>query len=256
MAKVIAIINQKGGVGKSTSSLALFDALKRRGYRVLMIDADQQQSTTKQFVGSKVEDEYSLFDVLTEACGLDDAVQHLDRGDLVPADALLKKVDVALEGMKKYFHLRDSIRKMQGSYDYVIIDCPPSLDTVSLNALTSANEVIIPVTCDIMSLEGLVSLADTIGDVRELANPDVTVAGLLLVKYKKHTRLTKKLTAQLAPFEELFGTRTFKAKIRESTAQAEAQTFRQSIFEYAPKSTTACDYDEFVDEYLALGGKR
>ena len=253
MAKVIAICNQKGGVGKTTTSLNLFDGMRRRGYRVLMIDADKQQSTTKQFK-AKVEGEATLYDVLTGECTLDQAIQRMDRGDIVAADDLLKSVDVVLEGMKKYLHLRDAIRQMKEEYDFIIVDCPPALDTIQLNALCSASLIVIPATCEIMSLEGLVALSNVISEIKEVANPGLKVAGLLLIKYKKHTRLTKQLTAQMAPFEELFETKTFKTKIRESTAQAEAQTLRQSVFEYAPKSTTACDYDEFIDEFLASGG--
>lgn len=255
MAKVIAIINQKGGVGKTTTAINMHDGLRRRGKRVLLIDADQQQSSTKQFK-AVVEGEYTLYDVLVGACGLDDAVQRLDRGDIVAADDLLKNLDAVLEGMRKYLHMRNAIRQMKSEYDYIIIDCPPALSTSCLNALGASDQLLIPITCEIMSMEGLISLSSVVEDTRSLINPELDVVGLLLIKYKKHTRLTKQLTAQLGPFEELFNTKTFKTKIRESTAQAEAQAVRQSIFTYAPKSTTACDYDSFVSEYLAMGGNK
>lgn len=151
--KVIAVTNQKGGVGKTTTSLALHDALKERGYRVLLIDTDQQQSSTKQFK-AVVEDEYTLFDVLTEECGIDQAIQHLERGDIVAADNLLGRIDVLLDGMKKYLHMRKALQTMKAEYDYIILDCPPALNTVLLNNLSACDEVIIPVTCEMMSLEG------------------------------------------------------------------------------------------------------
>lgn len=249
MAKVIAITNQKGGVGKTTTSLALHDALKERGYRVLLIDTDQQQSSTKQFK-AVVEDEYTLFDVLTEECGIDQAIQHLERGDIVAADNLLGRIDVLLDGMKKYLHMRKALQNMKTEYDYIILDCPPALNTVLLNNLSACDEVIIPVTCEMMSLEGLVELSGIIDDVKELTNPGITVAGLLLIKYKRNTNLTKQLTQQLNHFEELFHTKTFNTRIRESVKQSEAHTVREPIFTYAPKSTTAEDYNMFVNEYL------
>ena len=255
MAIVVAVTNQKGGVGKTTSALCLADGLKNRGYRVLLIDTDQQQSSTKQYK-AVVQDTYTLYDVLTGACELDSAIQKLDRGDIVAADDLLKKIDVALEGMKKYLHMKKAIQEMKTVYDFIILDCPPALDTVLLNNLTACDRVLVPITCEIMSLEGLTALSSTLDSVREVTNPNIKVVGLLLIKYKKHTRLTKQLTAQLEVFEDLFDTKTFRSRIRESTALAEAQTLRQSVFEYAPKSTTAQDYDSFVDEFLSiLGGE-
>lgn len=247
--KVIAITNQKGGVGKTTTALALHDELKLKGYKVLLIDTDQQQSSTKQF-RAVVEGEYTLYDVLMNECDLDTAIQHLDRGDIVAADELLKRMDVALDGMKKYLFMNNAISKMKSEYDYIIIDCPPALNTILLNNLTACDEVIIPITCEMMSLEGLVDLSKTINDVRETTNPNIKVSGLLLIKYKKNTNLTKQLVQQLSSFEKLFDTKTFETTIRESVKQSEAHTVRQSIFEYAPNSTTAVDYRNFVNEYL------
>lgn len=250
--KVIAITNQKGGVGKTTTAIAMHDYLKLSGYKVLLIDTDQQRSATKQF-RAVVDDEYTLYDVLMGECDLDTAIQHLDRGDIVAADELLKKMDVALDGVKRYLYMKKAIQSMKSEYDYVILDCPPALNTILLNNLTACDEVIIPANCEMMSLEGLVDLSQSISDVKELTNPGMIVKGLLLIKYKKHTKLTKQLMQQLGSFENLFDTKTFTTTIRESTKQAEAHTVRESIFEYAPNSTTALDYKNFVNEYL--GGK-
>ncbi len=247
--KVIAITNQKGGVGKTTTALAMHDALKEQGYKVLLIDTDQQQSSTKQFK-AVVEDEYTLFDVLTGECGIDQAIQHLERGDIVAADNLLGRIDVLLDGMKKYLHIRKALQEMKSEYDYIILDCPPALNTVLLNNLSACDEVIIPVTCEMMSLEGLVELADTINDVKDMTNPGIKVIGLLLIKYKRNTNLTKQLTQQLNHFEELLDTKTFETRIRESVKQSEAHTVREPVFTYAPTSTTAQDYKSFIDEYL------
>ena len=249
---IIAVANQKGGVGKTTTSLALHDILKEKGYKVLLIDTDQQQSATKQFK-AVVEDEYTLFDVLNGECGIDEAIQHLERGDIVAADNLLGRVDVMLDGMKKYLYMQKALNDMKSKYDYIILDCPPALNTMLLNNLSACDEVIVPVTCEMMSLEGLVELANTIGDVKEMTNPKIKVSGLLLIKYKRNTNLTKQLTQQLSHFEALFDTKTFETRIRESVKQSEAHTVREPVFTYAPGSTTAQDYISFVDEFL--GGK-
>lgn len=247
--KVIAITNQKGGVGKTTTALAMHDYLKSIGHKVLLIDTDQQRSATKQF-RALVEDEYTLYDVLMGECDLDTAIQHLDRGDIVAADELLKRMDVALDGLKRYLYLKKAIQGMKSEYDYVILDCPPALNTILLNNLTACDEVIIPANCEMMSLEGLVDLSQSIADVKELTNPGLKVSGLLLIKFKKNTKLTKQLVQQLGNFESLFDTKTFSTTIRESTKLSEAHTVRESIFEYAPNSTTAEDYKNFVIEYL------
>lgn len=251
--KIVAVTNQKGGVGKTTTALTMHDALKARGFKVLLVDTDIQQSLTKQLQAA-VDGEYTLFDVLTGECGIDDAIQRLERGDIVPADSLLGRIDALLEGMKKYLHIKNALKVMKEQYDYVILDCPPALNTILLNNLSACDEVIIPITCEIMSLEGLVDLANTISDVKEMTNPGLVVDGLLLIKYKKHTNLTKQLTQQLDKFEELFDTKTYNTRIRESVALSESQTLRKSVFDYAPKSTTAIDYNSFVEEYL--GGKK
>lgn len=247
--KTIAITNQKGGVGKTTTALALHDYLKKIGYKVLLIDTDQQRSATKQFKAI-VDDEYTLYDVLMGECDLDMAIQHLERGDIVAGDELLKKMDIALDGIKRYLFMKKAINSMNAVYDFVILDCPPALNTILLNNLTACDEVIIPTSCDMMSLEGLVDLSQSIADVKELTNPSIVVKGLLLIKYKKHTKLTKQLMQQIGSFENLLKTKTFVTTIRESTKQAEAHTVRESIFEYAPNSTTALDYKNFVTEYL------
>lgn len=248
--KVIAITNQKGGVGKTTTALALHDSLKSKGYKVLLIDTDQQRSATKQFKAI-IEDEYTLYDVLLDECNIDKAIQHTERGDIVAGDSLLKRCDKLLDGMKMYHHMKSALDNMKSEYDYVILDCPPSLNTILLNNLTACDEVIIPATChETMSLEGMVDLSDTINDVKEMTNPNINVVGFLMIKYKKNTKLTKQVEDKLSSFEELFNTKTFNSKIRESIKQSEAHAQRLSIFTYAPNSTTAIDYNNFVDEYL------
>lgn len=248
--KTISIANQKGGVGKTTTAIALHDKLKSKGYKVLLIDTDQQRSSTKQF-RAKTENEYTLYDVYMGECNLDKAIQKLPRGHIVPADELLNKCNKVLDGMKMYLHMKSAIAEMKSQYDFVILDCPPSINTILLNNLVATDELIIPTAChEIMSLEGLADLSKTIKDVREMANPNLNVSGILLIKYKKNTKLTKEIEKQLGNFEQLFDTKTFETKIRESIKLSESQTKRISIFEYAPTSTTAEDYTNLTEEFL------
>ena len=247
--EIIAVTNQKGGVGKTTTSLAMADVLKTLGKKVLVIDTDEQCSLTKQYKAI-VEDEYTSYDLFVGNCTLDDAIQHTERGDIVAGDELLKNIDVILNDMKRHLRLKYALKNMKSEYDYVIIDCPPAINTILLNNLTACHSVIVPVTCEVMSLEGLVRLASTIEDVKEMANPNIEVKGLLLIKYKKNTRLTKELMKQMSSFENLLHTKTFEAKIRESIKLSESHTLRESILDYAADSTTAKDYTDFVNEYL------
>ena len=247
--KVIVIANQKGGVGKTTTSLALGDGLRLKGYSVLSIDSDSQRSMSKQFM-AKEDDQETLYDVLVGNCTIDEAIQHTERGDIVAGDKLLRNIDAILNGMKRHLHLKHALENMEAEYDYVVIDTPPALNTINLNNFTACDEVIIPFNYEMMSLEGLVEFAETIRDVKSISNPNIRVAGILPVMVMSRTNVTKQLASQLDPFNKLLDTKTFNASIRRSTVQSEAHLLRESIFEHATGSAVATDYLDFVEEYL------
>lgn len=247
--KIISVANQKGGVGKTTTSLALGEGLMEKGYRVLFMDVDSQCSMTKQFQ-AQIEGQSTMYDVLTGNGTIEESIQHMDRGDVIAGDEMLQEVGAILPPLKRHLALKSALSKAEIDYDYIIIDCPPALDTALLNALTVSDDVIVPVECEIMTLEGLVKFADTVQDVREMANPKIDIKGMLMIKYDERTRLSKQLIGQITAFEKYLKTKTFNTKIRESVRQKEAHALRESILDYAPDSTVAIDYMNFVEEYL------
>lgn len=246
MAEIIAVANQKGGIGKTTTSLALADALNMKGKKVLYVDLDPQCNGTGNY-RAKVEGVGTLYDLLVN--GDTDCIQTTERGDIIAGDPLLKEASKVIDGASATFKLKKGLTEIRKQYDYIILDTPPALSILLTNALTAADKVIIPLTADLFGLQGLTQLHDTIADVQEFTNPGLKVDGLLLVKYKERTNLTKEIHAALPEYTKLLNTKVYETKIREAVATQEAQAARQSLFAWAPTSTTAEDYMNLLNEY-------
>jgi len=249
MAEIIAVANQKGGIGKTTTALAMTDILNSRGKKTLYVDLDPQTNGTDNF-RAKIDGVGTLYDLLIS--GDTDVIQTTERGDIIAGDPQLKDAAKLLDGVSASFRLRKGLASIAGAYDYIILDTPPALSVLLTNALTAANKVIIPLTSDRFGLQGLVQLHDTIEDVKEYTNPNLTVDGLLLVKYAGRTNLAKGITESLPEYAKMFGTRVYETKIRESIATREAQVTQKSLIAWARTSTTSQDYFAFVDEFLGL----
>jgi chromosome partitioning protein len=250
MAEIIAVANQKGGIGKTTTSLALADALNMKGKKTLYIDMDPQCNGTGNY-RAKVDGVSTLYDLLVD--GDTDCIQTTERGDIIAGDPLLKEAAKVIDGAAATFKLKKGLADIRNQYDYIILDTPPSLSVLLTNALTAADKVIIPLTADLFGLQGLTQLRDTISEVQEFTNPDLKVDGLLLVKYKERTNLSREVMASLPEYAKLLGTKIYNAKIRESVATQEAQAARENLFVWAPTSTTAKDYLKLLNE--VIGGK-
>lgn len=246
MAEIIAVANQKGGIGKTTTSLALADALNMKGKKVLYVDLDPQCNGTGNY-RAKVEGVGTLYDLLVN--GDTDCIQTTERGDIIAGDPLLKEASKVIDGAAATFKLKKGLTEIRKKYDYIILDTPPALSILLTNALTAADKVIIPLTADLFGLQGLTQLHDTIAEVQEFTNPGLTVDGLLLVKYKERTNLTKEIHAALPEYTKLLNTKVYETKIREAVATQEAQAARESLFTWAPASTTAEDYMNLLNEY-------
>ena len=246
MAEIIAVANQKGGIGKTTTSLALADALNMKGKKVLYVDLDPQCNGTGNY-RAKVEGVGTLYDLLVN--GDTDCIQTTERGDIIAGDPLLKEASKVIDGASATFKLKKGLTEIRKQYDYIILDTPPALSILLTNALTAADKVIIPLTADLFGLQGLTQLHDTIAEVQEFTNPGLKVDGLLLVKYKERTNLTKEIHAALPEYTKLLNTKVYETKIREAVATQEAQAARQSLFAWAPTSTTAEDYMNLLNEY-------
>ena len=248
--KVIVIANQKGGIGKTTTAVAVASVLNSKGYKTLLIDADQQGNSTDTF-RAQVEGETTLYDVLLDGyVPLNEAIQKLDSGDIVASDPLLREGDAKLSGdAEGEYRMLNAIEGLKG-YDYVIIDTAPAVNLILRNCLIAADEVVIPVTADRYGLQGLAQLTGTINAIQKRQNKKLKIAGLLLVKFNSRTNLSKEVKDSLTSIVESMNTKLFETTIRESTKAKEAQALRTTLVDYAPSSTTAKDYEAFVEELI------
>lgn len=249
--KTIIVANQKGGIGKTTTATAVASILNAKGYKTLLIDADQQGNSSDTYRAA-IEGSATLFDVLLdeERISLEEAIQHTESGDIVASDPLLRKADEILNGDPEgFYRFQDALEELKG-YDFVIVDTAPSLNSILYNCLVAADDVLIPVTADRYGLQGLSQLNDTINAIKRRQNRNLKIIGLLLIKYNKRTLLSREVKNSLEEIAESMNTKVFETTIRESTKAKEAQAVRETLIHYDAKSTTAQDYSSFVDELL------
>lgn len=246
--KVIAVANRKGGVGKSTTAAALVSGLTLKGYKVLAIDLDAQRNLTST-MKAKV-DAKTVLGVLTGDITVKEAIRHTDSGDIIPASKNLSGADATLSETGKEYKLKEALEPVKDNYDYCVIDCPPALGILTVNALTAANSVIIPAQADIYSLEGIEDLQETIQPVRKYCNPSLEILGILLTRYSPRSILSREVTTLAEQLAEKLETTLFKSTIREAIAVKEAQISKQSLFTYAPKAKVTEDYTAFIEEML------
>ena len=256
MARIIAVANQKGGVGKTTTCVNLASALADMNYPVLLIDLDPQGNAT---VGCGVDGralELSAYDVLAEGLSVPEAVLKLDSlgMDLLPSNNDLTAAEIALLKMdRREFRLRDALRVVDARYAWIIIDCPPSLNMLTLNAMAAANSVLIPMQCEYYALEGLASLLETIEQVRASVNPRLEIEGLLRTMHDVRNNLSGAVSDQLI---EHFGERVYRTLIPRNVRVAEAPSHGLPVLRYAPTSRGALAYLGLAGEMLRRNRKR
>lgn len=244
--KTIAIANRKGGVGKTATAHAIGAGLTLRGYSTLFIDLDPQANLTYE-LGADDETPLNSMEVLRGTATAEDAIQHLEGGDIIAGSEDLAIADIEIKGE---YRLRDALETIAGSYDYCIIDLPPALGILAINALTASQSVIIPAGAEVHSLKGLKLLNDVIGIVQEHTNPELKIEGIVITRYKGRTILAKDMRGNLDAIAEQFNTKVFSTPIRENTAIGEAQAMQRDIFSYSPRSNGAEDYNALIDELL------
>ena len=244
----IAIMNQKGGVGKTTTSLCLSEALALRNKRVLAVDMEPQHnlSNTKKVDTGGV----TSMTLLQAAAQAGDAIQHAEHMDVIAGTSVLSTVDSVITDVGKEFRMKEALSAVQEDYDFCIIDTPPQLGTITINALTACDYVIIPAAADMYSIEAIGELYSTFQVVWKYCNRDFKILGILITRYKAQQRLTRQALDSITAMAKGMGTRVFDTKIRESVAVAEAQTKRMSLFDYARYCTSARDYWNLSAEVL------
>ena len=246
MAQIITITNQKGGVGKTTTASALVCGLFQRGARVLGIDLDPQGNLGFS-LGMEIGIGRTIYDVMTRKCNISEAIYHTAYGDVIPSDVMLSAAEVEFTSPRREFMLADQLRYVLDRYDFVIIDTPPALNILTINAYVASTGLIIPMEPEILSLVGVSQLRDTVETVQRSFNPHLRIHGILLNKYNHRLRLHREVLDMAGEIAEQLGTMVFSSKIRISVDVAAAPAHGQSILSYKPKSNPAMDYRKVVD---------
>lgn len=254
MARIIAIANQKGGVGKTTTTINLSASVAAEGKRVLMVDIDPQGNTTSGLGVDKQVLKSSTYDVLINEMLPIDAVIHTNvvRLDLIPSHISLAGAEVEMVNLIAREHiLKNALEQVQEQYDYIFIDCPPSLGLLTLNALTAANALLVPIQCEYFALEGLSQLVNTMNLVKRHLNPKLEVEGVVLTMFDGRTNLSNQVVAEVKKF---FRTKVYRTVIPRSIRLAEAPSYGMPVSEYAPGSSGTAAYRSLAHELLAQNG--
>lgn len=243
----IAIVNRRGGVGKTATAHALGAGLAYKGYRVLFIDLDSQTNLTYDLAAAP--SKYSAMDMLTGAVKAQQIIQHKESWDLIPASPSLDTANTLLSGNGKEYRLKNALEPISGLYDFCIIDTPPALNILTVNALTAATGAIIPAQAEVHSIQGIGLLYQTIEQVKRSCNRDLQIYGIVITRFKGRANISKDMKESMQAAADMLDTKVYNP-IREYIAFQEVQAKQKDIFTYAPRSNAAKDYKAMIDEFL------
>ena len=250
MGKIISVANQKGGVGKTTTSVNLSTLLAKRGKKVLLIDADPQGNATSG-IGMDKNTELSVYDlIISDEIESKDIIQKTEIKNLYicPSNINLAGAEVELVSMmSREYRMKEKLESIKDKFDYIIIDCPPSLGLITLNSFTASNSVLIPVQCEYYALEGLGQLINTINLVKRHLNKELEVEGALLTMFDIRTNLSNQVVKEVNKY---FENKVYKTVIPRNVKLSEAPSYGMPISIYDPRSKGAKSYDKFVKEFL------
>lgn len=249
MGKIVSVANQKGGVGKTTTAVNLSTILAKKGKKVLLIDADPQGNATSG-LGIDKDVNFSIYDVLVNDVEIENTLiqTKVKNLDVCPSNINLAGAEVELVSMMSREHrLKEKTNSQKDNYDYIIIDCPPSLGLITLNAFTASDSVLIPVQCEYYALEGLGQLINTINLVKKHLNKDLMIEGALLTMFDIRTNLSNQVVKEVNKY---FENKVYKTVIPRNVKLSEAPSYGMPISVYDPKSKGAKSYDKFVKEFI------
>ena len=250
MGKTIAVANQKGGVGKTTTAINLSSCIAAKGKKVLVIDTDPQGNTTSGLGVEKNKLENTIYELMLGDCSIRDCIisDVIHNVSLVPSNVNLSAAEIELIGVdKKEYILRNEIDYVKDNYDYIIIDCPPSLNMLTINAMTTADSVLVPIQCEYYALEGLSQLIHTVNLVKERLNPDLKMEGVVFTMYDSRTNLSAQVVENV---KDNLNQHIYKTLIPRNIRLAEAPSYGLPINLYDPKSTGAEAYMLLAEELI------
>lgn len=246
--KTITIINQKGGVGKSTTAHAIGAGLSIKGYKVLFIDLDAQGNLS--YTLNADTRGYNALGVLERPQTIKEEIQQIGNIDILASSPNLAGADNIINQTGKEYRLKEALELVKDIYDYCVIDTPPALGIVTINALTASTGAIIPAQADIYSLQGISQLNQTIEAVKRYCNPNLYIMGIVLTRYSKRMIIRREVAEMLEETAKDLNTKLYNTKIRESIALVEAQAMKEDIYTYAPKSNATEDYMTLTEEII------
>jgi chromosome partitioning protein len=250
LTRISAVINQKGGVGKTTTAHALAAGLTADGYKVLAIDTDPQCNLSygmRADTGGK-----GIFEALNGS-PIAELIQRPDQGHIISSSAQLTGADKIFTEFGMEYLLSEALEPIKENYQYIIIDSPPQLGVLTVNALVACTDIIIPLTADMYAMQGLAQLLTSMGRVKSRSNPAIKIDGILLTRHSRRSVLSRDLKESIEARAAEIGTKVYRDVIRESVSLREAQARQSSVFEYAPRSSAAIDYRGFISEYIKGG---
>ena len=248
MGKIVAIANQKGGVGKTTTCINLCAALSERGSCVLLCDMDPQSNATSGMGVDKSINTANIYNVLIEGVNVIDAIRKTPYGDLLPSNKILSGAGVELVTMAgREFVLKNVLFDVRDKYDYILVDCPPSLEMLTLNSLCAADSVLIPVQCEYFALEGLSDLMSTIRMIKRSLNPTLQIEGVLLTMFDSRTNFSTQVAAEIKKF---FSRKVYNVSIPRSVRLAEAPSYGEPVIKYDRLSRGSLAYFELAKEFI------